>query len=225
MSFTIAEIKNINEVVGRIFDGLSVTIPSVAGSSGSDLRRQIGDLRAFAIDKLEDQTFSTELLNCFTAARLAGASRQSFEMLRQKLFAEVFTGPVTASIIYAAIVYCLGAESRLITAIIFKSRDDVDIMMKKMSAAFKTACDTAADEMDPQSYQTISASYAALMQFLSTTARPLPRMMKFELPLPFPALTAAMKMYQDPSRWEEIVGENHVVHPAFLPRQLVGLSA
>ena len=39
-----------------------------------------------------------------------------------------------------------------------------------------------------------------------------------------PSLRMAQRAYADPSRHEELIAENHVVHPAFMPREGIMLA-
>ena len=220
-----SENEEITAVVNRLLDSLAATVSSQVGGTGADLRRQIGNVRSFYSDYLRDGTFYTQLLSCFTIAREASAKLSSFVKVRDKLFLETPVGETPKLIVQAAIGFCLGAESRLITAISFSSRDAVEEMIANMKLAFDTARDLSADALDSSSYQNLTFLAGALTNHLATTARPLPRMVTFDMKETMPALTLSNRIYYTAERWEEVVEENHVIHPAFCPRNIRGLSA
>lgn len=112
----------------------------------------------------------------------------------------------------------------MIAALSFVSRDDVDAMLRKVKKAFDTARDKAADEIDSATYQQLTYLGGALINHLATSSRHLPRMVWFNLARNFPALTASMRLYHAADRAEELVQENHIVHPLFCLRDLRGLN-
>jgi hypothetical protein len=220
-----SENEEITAVVNRLLDNLLTTASSQVGSSGSALRRQVGDLRTNYGAYLSSATFNANLLACFTTARLANAKLSNFVKVREALFLENPVGGISQLIVQSAIAFCLGAESRLITGIVFTSRDDVEAMLATMKLAFDTARDLAADLLDSLAYQNLISLAGALTNHLATQARPLPRMVTFNLNATMPALTLSNRIYYDASRWDEIVDENHIVNPAFCPREIRGLAS
>lgn len=216
------------EVVGvmdRLCNALSATISSNTGRLGVQLRNQIGDMRVNYDIWWLDGTFMTKLLACFTTARQAPVKLESLTVVRQALFAEHPVGGVSMTIVQGAITLCLSAEGRMITDIKFVSRDDVENMITKMGAAFDTARDLAADAIDSSNYQALTALAGSVISHLADVARPLPRMITFKMSKTMPALVVAQRFYYDPSRWEEIISENRTIHPAFVQREIRGLSA
>jgi hypothetical protein len=221
-----AEKTDIEALVGLILDGLGATISSHVGVQGAVLRRQIGDLRADWLTLLQagDNSFSVALLGCFTTARTSGGLLAGFTNLRLDLFAETNHGPIATLIVDVTIIFCLAAEGRIVGAMQFVSRDDVEAMIIKMRAAYEQAKLIIADTIDPQAYQDFLAMGAALIQHLSATARPLPRMIQFTVATPLPALTLSNLIYRTATRSDEIIDENKIVHPAFCPLAIMGLS-
>lgn len=222
---TPVERTEITDIVNRLLDNLSNTASSQVGTAGVEIRRMIGDLRSFYFDYLKDHTFAPKLLECFTVARKANAKLSSFVKVREGLFVEVPVGDVAKLIVQCATGFCLGAESRLISAIEFNSRDDVEAMMAIMKLAFDTARELAADAIDSSAYQNLTFLAGALTNHLANKSRPLPRMVNFKVATPLPALTFSNRVYYTASRWEELVNENHIIHPAFCPREIRGLAS
>ena len=66
---------------------------------------------------------------------------------------------------------------------------------------------------------------ALLIQHLSATERQLPRIVKYHMPINYPALALSNRIYGDGSRSDELVAENETVHPAFMQRDIIALSA
>lgn len=220
-----SERKEIAAVTDRLFDSLAGMVSSKTGETGYELRRQIGDLRAFYIVYLNRGTFMSELLECFTLARNGGVTLPNFVRVREQLFAENPVGNISKTIVQASIGFCLSAESRVITGMDFESRDDVELMIKVMRIAFDTARELAADLNDSTAYQNLTFLAGALTNHLANTALEKPKIITFNLKTSYPALSLSQRVYYNADRWEEIVRENRVVHPAFCPKDFRGLSS
>ena len=220
-----SENEEISGIINRLLDKLALTSSSQVGDAGFVLRRQIGDMRSFYSDYLRDKTFSAKLLAIFTTAREANAKLSSFVVVREQLFSESPVSEISKLIVQIAIGFCLGAESRIVSKIEFVSRDDVEVAINTMKIAFDIARDLAADAIDSSSYQDLTFLAGALMNHLAKTARPLPRMITFNMKATLPALTLSNRIYYKAERWEEVVNENHIVNPAFCPREIRGLSS
>jgi hypothetical protein len=219
-----AEQIEITGLVNRLLDNLGSCVSSLTGNDGGELRHQIGDMRAYYFQYLHDGSFSTQMLNCFTLARNINVPLKSIVNIRLGLFQETPVCEVANAIVQQAIIFCLAAESRMITAIEFTSRDDVDTMIGTMKTAFDTSREILADAVDSTQYQTVIYLGGALINYLATTGRPLPRMITFDLAASLPALSLSQLVYYDASRWEELIAENKTVHPAFCQREMRGLS-
>lgn len=221
----ISEDIEISAVVKRLLDNLSLASSSQVGNDGVALRRKIGYVRAYYSEYLRDAVFAEKLLDCFTTARVANAKLSSFVNVREQLFLEIPVGDVSKFIVQVAIGFCLGAEARTITATEFVSRDDVEVMMATMKIAFDTARELAADASDSASYQALTFLAGALTSHLANISRPLPRMVTFKMAESMPSLVYSNRVYYVANRAEEIVAENHVIHPAFVPAEIRGLSS
>ncbi len=219
-----SERKEIVAVVGRLLDNLSGMISSQSGVTGYTLRREVGDMRAFTFQYLEAGTFGVHLLNCFTIAREGSTKLAAFVKVRENLFTENPTGEICNNIVQAAISFCLSAESRIISGMEFTRRDDVELMIKVMRIAFDQARELAADNIDSTAYQSLTFLAGALTSHLANTALKLPRLVEFEMPISFPILVVSQRVYQSGERWEELINENQIIHPAFSPRSLKGLN-
>jgi prophage DNA circulation protein len=216
----IREIKGIlSRMVIQLLDWTVDTGPRTA-----NLRRLCGNLLARFDDYLVMNVVGQSLLATFRAATDANITLNAMDEVLNQLYAETPTYGGPSMVQQAAIVFALAQQSRIIQKTEFNSRDDVEAMMKRIRASYDRARDIAADEMESSAYQSLTALAAALSRYLADTARPLPRMVTYEL-RPQPALRAANYIYGDGSRWEELVSENKIIHPAFCPNALRALSA
>lgn len=218
------ERDEISGVVTRLLDNLAATNSSQSGRAGSSLRHQIGMVRTNYFGMMRGGTFSTELLTCFTLAQEAQVSLIGLDFIFNELMAETTRGHIASAVVQAAVLFCLSTQSRIVAGMTFDSREDVEIMIVRMRTTFNAARDLAADKMDSISYQSLTSLAGSLTNHLSSAARPLPRMVSFELPLSVPALVASNRIYYDAARWVELAAENKTIHPLFMQRQLKGLS-
>jgi hypothetical protein len=218
------EQSEIEAVLFRLLDNLSLTISSRTGRAGADLRRQIGRVHDGYTDLIASGGFGIALLTCFRLAQDANVGLSGLAYVRKQLYKETPSGAITTSMVLSAITFCLSVESRIIVGMEFTSRDDVEKMMATMKVAFDTARDMAADAIDSSVYRTLTQLAGALTNHLATTARPLPRMVKFSLAKNFPALKLSQRLYYNADRAEELVAENSIVHPAFCLREIKGLN-
>lgn len=219
-----SEQTEILAVLTRLLDNLAKTITSQTGRTGADLRRQIGRVRDDYLELLDNGGFSVSLLTCFRLAEKANVNLWSLAYVRQQLIEEEPFGDIASAIVQAGISFCLATESRMVAALTFTSRDDVEVMMRKMKKAFDAARDKAADAIDSAAYQQLTYLSAALTNHLATASRHLPRMVRFKLAKNFPSLAVSYRLYYEADRAEELAAENRIVHPLFMLRDLRGLN-
>lgn len=218
------ERNEIEDILFRTLDNLSLTVSSQTSPNGSNLRRQIGRVRGDYFALLCNGGFAIALLTCFRLAHDANVQPARLAYVRQQLYEEEPSGPIATNIVMTAITFCLATESRMVANMTFVSRDDCEAMMKKMKIAFDAARDLAADAIDSNTYQTLTFLAGGLTNHLATSARPLPRMVNFNMALSLPSLAASHRIYYVADRAEELAAENHVIHPAFMPMALRGLN-
>jgi prophage DNA circulation protein len=212
------------QILMRLLDNLSAATAS-SGEQGAELRRKIGVMRVDFMKMINAGTFANELLTIFSLAIEANIALHGLVSVRNGLFAEAPQEQIAKALVTSSIIFCLSTETRIIVAVEFTSRDDVEVMMERMKTAFETARELAVEDKESGAYETLTYMSGSLTNHLATTARPLPRMMKFTVGMPLPALTLSNRIYYDATRWEEIVQENKTIHPAFCQREIRGLSA
>jgi prophage DNA circulation protein len=208
-------------IVQSILDDLLWLVP-VQGLAGSAARTTIGDTKTNAYAYLRADLILPPLDLCFQQVRESIAldldkALPQFEQVRRN--AQAKTAETVGGIMIRdnAIVLCLAAEAQIIAAMTFISREQVVRIRKASYPAFCYSEEAAADSMDQMGYQAIVSLHAAVTNHLVTTAFPLPRVLSYRFAHPFPSLVMAQKLYQDPSRADEMRDGNSVVHPAFMP--------
>ena len=205
-----------NEIVQRALANLSVCIPQ-AGVAGSSARTAIGDLKANAYALLRQDAIGPPLQECFDLAVQAGCSLPQLAWILREVELE---DPATLGgtlIKNSCIQLALSFGSDIITGMTFVSRQDVDALLQLIRSPFDDAEEIAADNMDQMVYQGLIGLRAALVNFLVTTARPLPRMVNYQFAAVLPTLVIAYRLYADAGRADELRAENKIVHPAFCP--------
>jgi prophage DNA circulation protein len=138
--------------------------------------------------------------------------------LRRQVYEEIAVSVGAKLIKNSLIEMTLAHAARVLANMRFVSRDQVDDIKKLVQVAFAPAEEQAADDMDQMTYRALIELHAAVIFFLTETARPLPRMLAWQFSQVLPTLTLAQRLYYDASRADELRAENRIVHPAFAPR-------
>jgi hypothetical protein len=193
--------------------------------ASADLRQAVGALRAGSTVKIAAGAVAADLFECFELAVAAGASFDGMGRVRLAVEAEA-PQYLPGQLLAAALVrFCLIEEAQILSSTTFTSRDDVETAMDRYGAAIDRAVLYASDNFDQEVYVALTALAAAVTNDLGTRARPLPRMIAYQLPQSMPALWIAQRLYGDAARVAELVAENKIVHPCFCPLAIKGLSA
>jgi len=211
-------------IIDRMLTNLLASI-TIKNSDSAKLRAQIGALRVDAIVDVSEGVFLDQLGVCFDAAYVLPVALSGLTKLHDDLLKETATGEYTDNIVGCSLVICMATESKLISGLVFKSLDDANATMQTMTQAFSSVGERVVEFDDPSIYLALIKLQASVTAHLASTARPLPRIVTFDLPTGLPALALSNRIYYDPSRWEEIVDENKIVHPAFCPREIRGLAS
>jgi prophage DNA circulation protein len=221
---TPSELAEINGIVSRITANL-MRFNGMRGQTGSALRQACGDLNARTSTYVVDGTFANRLLNCFLLATVAGISLDWMDQVVAGLIAEQPTTLMSTSVVQNALIMAIAQEGRIIAATVYVSRDDVDATMQRMNNWFETIKDIIADTMSGPGYEAFITLTGSITRHLTDSARPLPRILRYQMPMVMPGLLASQYIYGDGSRDEELAAENKVVHPLFMPLALRALSA
>jgi hypothetical protein len=191
---------------------------------GAELRSAVNHLRISVARLLQTNSIGEPLANCFNLAYSIGITLPQIERVRQTPLAMHPTLVGAIVIRDTLIQLCLVTASLIIVDTQFVSREDVEQCKAVVNASFREAAEDATNQMDAMIYRAIISLHAAIIFFLTETARPLPQMLKYQFNLPLPTLVIAHRLYQDASRADDILRENKIVHPAFAPRSGLALS-
>ncbi|WP_166304314.1 hypothetical protein [Bradyrhizobium sp. 2S1] len=205
-------------IIQRIGPAVLSTVPANVGSAGSELRRLVGQMLSSNDVVTDSAAFATQMTACLNEARAAGATWTAMSRVRLQALSET-PQSLSATIVVQMIVrLSLAQEARLVTALQFQSRDDVESVAQIMGAAFDAAAEVASDDLQAAAYMAIISLQATVTKFLTDVGRQVPRVITYRFPQTLPALTMAQRLYADASRSDELRNENRVVHPAFMPR-------
>jgi hypothetical protein len=218
------EFQEIDEIVKRTLTNL-LAFSGMYGRPGAELRRACGDLAARMAIYIANGSFANRLLNCFKLATASGINLDWMDRVIKQLTAETPTTLSSTSVVQNSLIFALAQEARIIRATTYVSRDDVDATMKRMKNWFDIIKDIIADTMSGPAYQDFINLCAAITRYLTDAARPLPRMLYYEMPATMPGLTMSNYIYGEADRVEDLVAENKIVHPAFMVRTVRALSA
>jgi hypothetical protein len=210
---------DINEavpIITRLCNNLSAII-SDKGQAGLTARSSIGAVLASAPSLCWYGTIGTALVDCFELVRQTGCTWGQMENVRVQLVLETPTTVGAISVRDYAIQMALAQIGKIIGAMTFTSRQDVDAMITAIQGPFADAEETAADTMDSSVYMGLITLHAAVVDHLTSTARPLPEMLTYQFAAALPSLVISYKLYGDASRYDQIRDENKVVHPLFCP--------
>ena len=133
-------------------------------------------MKANAESYIVNNIIGDKLAACFMQTRLAGASLDAFNRIRQSVLTEAPVSLIAQLMKGACLSNALQQMAETVIAIKFTSRNDVDYVRSEISEAFAIAAEAAADEMESEIYRALVGLHAAVTFHLYETARPLPRM-------------------------------------------------
>jgi prophage DNA circulation protein len=208
------EVLGIVQRIGPVVLSSAVDMSSTVGTS---LRRCVGMLMAdFNMTNLP--TFSIAFTLCLDLARHCYATLTTMDRVRKAALAEAPKALPATQTVLAIVRLTLACEARIISFMSFRSREDVEAVAVAMNDAFTQTSEVAADDLDAATYMAITRLHGDVTRHLADRGRRLPRVISYNYQMVMPALRMAQRAYGEPSRYQELVDENSVVHPAFMPR-------
>lgn len=219
------QIDAANDLLSRVLDGLLKTIPGrMIGRPAWDVRRAVGDIRANSKALIVNGTLGDPAIEAWGFAAVAGATFDTFDVLRKGIIAEEPLSLPAQEVAHLALRLTLSQMAIFTATTEFVARDQALAALNRLSAAFAPAEEDAADERDPVMFRALIASRAAAVRDLAERGRQLPRIVPYSFATAMPSLWIANRIYGDGSRSDELLAENHMVHPAFAPPDGVCLS-
>lgn len=194
----------------------AVSIDRTAIAAGS-LNQTAGSLRAYAETAIAGQTVGAQLVTIFVLLRQAGATFAGIDAVRRQALATSIVSGLAGVVVDAVALQALACQCRLVADTDFTSREQVEASRTALDAAFDASIVKASDDLDQVTVRALVGLRAAVMRDLSIRARPLPKMVSYAFPRRLPALAIAQRLYGDGGRSAEVIAENAVVHPLFMP--------
>jgi len=204
-------------IVRRICPVLLSAATDPSGDVGSSLRRVVGMIKADS-NMIYLPTFIIAFGIALDLARHSLATLVTMDRVRKAALAEVPKSLPATQCVLAIVRLTLACEARIIAFMNFTSRDEVDAVATAVNAAFSQTSEIAADDLDAGTYMALIRLHGDVVSHLAMRGRVLPRVVRYQYPEVYPALRMAQRVYADPTRYTELINENHVVHPAFMPR-------
>lgn len=217
------EAKEVLGIVQRIGPVVLSSANDLSGDVGTALRRAVGMMvvdRAMA----DANVFSFALNVCLDLARHSGATLASMDRVRLAALAETPVGLPAVEAVMSIVQLTLAMEARIVAYMTFRSREEADQIATSMNDAFEASAEIAADDLDVATYMAIINLHGDVTQHLADAGRQLPRVISYNFTQVMPSLRLAQRAYADPARYAELISENHVVHPAFMPREGIMLA-
>jgi hypothetical protein len=203
-------------IVRRIGPVVLSSAVQPSGAVGSALRRAVGMMIADR-NMTDHDVFCLAFQVCIDLARHCGATLSTLDRVRKAALAEAPVGLPAVLTVQSMVRLTLAMEARIVAYMAFRSREEVETIATSINAVFGQASEYAADSSDVATYMAIIRLHGDVTQHLADRGRLLPRVINYRFQIAMPSLRMAQRTYADPTRHEELIAENAVVHPAFMP--------
>jgi prophage DNA circulation protein len=208
-----AEVLGIVQRIGPVVLSAAMT---QTGTIGVALRRSVGMMIADP-NMVNLPTFAYAFGVCTDLARYSGATLATMDVVRTAALAERPVSLAAVQTVLAIVRIALTMEARIIGDMTFASRDAIDAIWAAINDAFTQTEEVASDDLDSATYMALVNLHGTVITHLSDRARQLPRLINYSFQTVMTALRMAQRSYDDPTRYQELIAENDVVHPAFMP--------
>jgi len=205
-------------IVQRIGPVVLSSAVDLSGTVGTALRRAVGMMIADR-NMVDLQAFCFAFNICVDLARHCNATLVTMDRVRKAALKEVPFSLPAALTVTSIVRLTLAMEARIVAFMSFRSREEVDEIAVQMHAAFSETSEAAADDLDAGTYMLLTRLHGDVTRHLAERDRMLPRIIQYNYHAVMPALRMAQRAYSTPQRYKELIDENHVVHPAFMPRE------
>lgn len=219
-----SEIAEAAAVLTAVLQRLLATPAAGQGEAGAALRLLCGALIAGAETRLRAAVIGVELAACFDQGYAAGASLTDAGLVLAVAKAQQPASVVGKATQGACIRLALVLFARVVADTEIGSRQQADALLQRANDEFEAAIDYAADAMETDAYRALVHLHAAVARDLAMRSLPLPQIISFDFAARRPALWLANRLYGDGARVGEVIAQNRVVHPLFMPATGVALS-
>jgi prophage DNA circulation protein len=211
------EANEVLAIVRRMCPVVLSAAVSPYGDIGTALRRMVG-MMAADYNMINMPTFATAFGLSLDLARRSKATLVTMDRVRKAALKETPVTLPAVQTVLAIVRLTLAAEARIIAYSTFRSREDVEATGVAINAAFNQTSEIAADDLDAGTYMALIRLHGDVVMHLADRGRLLPRVVAYNYQTVMPALRMSQRAYGNGSRYQELIDENKVVHPAFMPR-------
>lgn len=204
-------------IVRRIGPVVLSSAVNLSGNTGTALRRAVGMMVADR-NMVDLPTFGFAFNVCTDLARHCGATLTTMDRVRMAALKEAPLGLPAVLTVLSIVRLTLATEARIIAFMTFRSREEAGQIAGVMHAAFSQTIEVASDDLDAGSTMTLIRLHGDVTKHLADRGRQLPRVITYKYPAVMTALRMAQRAYTNPTRYQELIAENAVVHPLFMPR-------
>jgi prophage DNA circulation protein len=204
-------------IISRIGPVVMSAAVDMTSDSGTALRRMVG-MMVVDYNMLHRATFGTVFAMILDLTRQCAATLVTTDRIRKAALAETPAGLPATQTVLAIVRLTLASEAQVLAGMAFRSRDEVDAIATAMNDAFSATEERASDDLDAHTYIALMSLHGDVTKHLADQGRVLPRVISYQYQMVMPSLRMAQYVYADPSRSDELIAENNVVHPAFMPR-------
>jgi prophage DNA circulation protein len=210
------EADEVLAIVQRICPVVLSSAVSLSGATGTALRRAVG---LMGVDKnMTDLSIFCFAFNvAVDLARHCQATLATMDRIRKAALDEKPMSLPAVLTVLSIVRLTLAMEARIVAYMSFRSREEVDEIANQMNLAFSETSEIAADDLDAATYMALVRLHGDVTRHLADRGRMLPRVINYTYQMAMPSLRMAQRVYSDPRRHTELISENHVVHPAFMP--------
>lgn len=218
MELTGDEANEVLAIIRRIGPVVMTAAGNASGKTGTSLRRAVG-MMVTDTSLTDPEVFCYAFNVCVDLARACEATITSMDRVRKAALKEVPVSLPATQTVLDMVRLTLAMEARIIASMTFRSREEVDEIALQINAAFAETSEVAADDLDTAIYMRLIRLHGDVVQHLAAQGRKLPRVISYSYQTTMPSLRMAQRAYADPTRHQELIAENRVVHPAFCPRE------
>lgn len=226
---TVLRNKDIDECV-KIVKSVTGFLMGALTSSGNStqLVSDVGALNATAATQLVDGTLGSSLQQCFADVVPIATLSQMMNVLSE-ITALQPVSFAAKQLVDLCVILALTTEANIIVLMTFTDRETVEATMTLLNPQFNDAIERAADTGASDTMLALISLQSQVTQYLLVTEQPLPFLVEYVSGRSLPSFTLAMRLYADPNDVEmlanQLVAENQVVNPAFMPSTGLALSA
>lgn len=190
-------------------DTLVVAAANLDASSGQDFTDAVQALMDALVAGIVDPGNAISLLG-----PLASYAPSAFNGSGTIGVARATAQDATAALLRRAALASIG---QVVATYVPQSYDEAIATMNAVTGFLDDEILIAGDVGDDESYSALITLRQAVVSALTTTGATLPNLEAFSFKSAIPALVMANRLYQDPSRADELIQQANPIHPAFMP--------